>query len=131
MLHGYGSDDYFCTTVVGGRNPMCEGIPSRRTVTTYWLLHDVCAALAKGDFRRFAFEGGDIHRQHAMFSSGEVWVNVSTNSEWVVDGRVLPPYGFYVRTDGAEAGVVRQDGQRIAFANCGDTTGCGRSSCRA
>ncbi len=121
VLHGYGSDDYFCTTVIGGRNPMCEGVPSRRTVTTYWLLHDVCAALAKGDFRRFTFEGGDIHRQHAVFSSGEVWANVSTNSEWVVDGRVLPPYGFYVRTDGAEAGVVRQDGQRIAFANCGAT----------
>ena len=119
VLHGYGSDDYLCTTVIGGRNPMGEGCPSRRTVATYWLLHDTCAGLAKGDFRSFIFEDGDIHRQHSRFSSGEVWANVSTNGEWVVDGRVLPPYGFYARSDGAEAGIVRQDGQRIAYSTCG------------
>ena len=117
LLHGYGSDDYFCTTVIGGRNPMCEGVFMRPTVATYWQLHDVCASLSKGDFRSFSFVGDNIYRQCSEFSTGKVWANVSTNSDWEVEGRILPPYGFYVRSDDGEAGVVLQEGQRIAFAS--------------
>ena len=116
VLHGYGSDDYFCTTVIGGRNPMCEGVMMRRTVATYWQLHDVCASLSKGVFRKFSFIGDDIAHQHSEFSSGKVWANVSTNSIWTVEGKELPPYGFYAKTDDAESGVVLQGAQRIAFA---------------
>ena len=39
-MHGYASDDYLTTTVLGGRNPMCDGPFSRQAVMTYWLLHD-------------------------------------------------------------------------------------------
>ena len=42
ILHGYASDDYLSLTVLGGRNPMCDGPFSRRAVMTYWLLHDIC-----------------------------------------------------------------------------------------
>ena len=80
---GYGSDDYFCTTVIGGRNPMCEGVFMRPTAT-YWQLHDVCASLSKGDFRAFSFVGDNIYRQCSEFSTGKVWANVSTNSRCIM-----------------------------------------------
>jgi hypothetical protein len=115
-LHGYGSDDYLSTTVIGGRTPMCYGPFCRRAVMTYWLLHDVSADLARSTFESLEFEGGDIHRQHSVFGCGEVFVNRSTNSAWRVAGHELPPFGFYAKTARAEAGVVSRGGRRIAFA---------------
>jgi hypothetical protein len=115
--HGYGSDDYLSNTVLGGRNPMCDGPFSRRTVMTYWLLHDVCAVLARETFEAHAF-GATIQQQHTAFSDGcRVWANRGTNLLWnVADGRLLPEYGFYVDTPDAQAGVFLLDGQRAGFA---------------
>jgi len=116
-MHGYGSDDYLCNTVIGGRTPMCDGPFSRRTVMTYWLLHDICKSLALADFEAMEF-CGNIHRQHSTFSNGgEVWINRTTNGvEWTVGEYVLPPYGFYATAPGIRAGVTRIGGQRCAFA---------------
>jgi hypothetical protein len=115
--HGYGSDDYLSNTVLGGRNPMCDGPFSRRAVMTYWLLHDVCDVLAREAFESHAF-GPSIKQQHTAFSSGcQVWANRGTNRVWTVaDGKLLPEYGFYVTTPKAEAGVVLLSGQRAGFA---------------
>ena len=115
--HGYGSDDYLSNTVLGGRNPMCDGPFSRRTVMTYWLLHDVCEALASETFEDHRF-GDSIYQQHTVFSGGgKVWANRGSNQVWTVaDGRRLPQYGFYVQTPRAEAGVMLIDGQRAGFA---------------
>ncbi len=119
--HGYGSDDYLSNTVLGGRNPMCDGPFSRRTVMTYWLLHDVCDALARADFESHAF-GPTVRQQHTTFSAGgQVWANRGTNSLWAVPcGRTLPPFGFYAETPRAQAGVVLIDGQRAGFAQARD-----------
>ena len=115
-LHGYATDDYFCTTVAGGRAPMCGNACDRGAVSTYWLLHGVCETLAAGDFTGCEFAGG-IHRQHVTFSTGEVWINRATGMPWKVEGRMLPECGFYVRgNDGREAGVTVVDGIRSAFA---------------
>jgi len=115
--HGYGSDDYLSNTVLGGRNPMCDGPFSRRTVMTYWLLHDVCDALCRETFDAHAF-GPTIQQQHTSFSGGgRVWVNRGSNLVWeVADGRKLPQYGFYVDTPDAQAGVFLIDGQRAGYA---------------
>ncbi|HRR33641.1 MAG TPA: hypothetical protein P5026_06050 [Kiritimatiellia bacterium] len=115
--HGYGSDDYLSNTVLGGRNPMCDGPFSRRTVMTYWLLHDVCAALAAETFESHRF-GDSIYQQHTVFSGDcKVWANRGSNQVWTVaNGLRLPQYGFYVQTPRAEAGVVLLDGQRAGFA---------------
>jgi hypothetical protein len=115
--HGYGSDDYLSNTVLGGRNPMCDGPFSRRAVMTYWLLHDVCDALARASLEAHAF-GPTIQQQHTAFSGGgKVWANRGTNVQWcVAKERVLPEYGFYAQTPAAEAGVVLLDGQRAGFA---------------
>ena len=115
--HGYGSDDYLSNTVLGGRNPMCDGPFSRRTVMTYWLLHDVCDALARKSFEAHAF-GPTVRQQHTTFSGGgQAWANRGSNTVWTVaDGRRLPEYGFYVQTPDAQAGVVLLGSQRAGFA---------------
>lgn len=115
--HGYGSDDYLSNTVLGGRNPMCDGPFSRRTVMTYWLLNDVCDALSRATFESHVF-GDSIKRQHTAFSGGgKVWANRDTNTVWTLpDGKRLPGYGFYAATPKAEAGVILIDGQGAGFA---------------
>ncbi len=116
-LHGYASDDYLSNTVMGGRNPMCDGPFSRRAVMTYWLLHDACAVLAREEFETHRF-GASVKQQHTTFSGGgQVWVNRGSNAVWTVAGnRLLPEYGFYVATPAAQAGVVLIAGQRAGFA---------------
>jgi len=114
--HTYGTDDYLSNTVMGGRNPMCDGPFSRRAVMTYWLLHDVCDALARASFEEHRFGGDSVHRQHTTFGDGSrVWVNRG-EPEWEVGGLALPKYGFLVRTPHATAAVCRIDGQRVAYA---------------
>ena len=114
-LHGYASHDYLCTTVLGGRGAMCGGAFSHKGVMTWWLLGDVLRKLAQGRFRAFAF-GRDIHEQHTVFSTGEVWGNRATNRCWTVNGRELPPYGFLVRAGDCEAAVERRGGMTVRVA---------------
>ncbi len=110
--HGYASDDYLSNAILGGRNPMCAGPFSRKAVKTYWLHHDICAELGASEFLDLAYDGGDIHRQHAVFSNGgEVWANRRTNEVWrLPNGVVLPPYGHWAKTATCECGVVMKDG---------------------
>ncbi|MDD2598271.1 MAG: hypothetical protein PHO37_03460 [Kiritimatiellae bacterium] len=115
-MHGYGSDDYLSNTVIGGRNPMCDGPFSRRAVMTYWLLHDVCAELGRQDFESHAF-GATILQQRTTFGkSGRVWSNRGVEPWRVADAHTLPQYGFYAECGDTRAGVVLLDGQRAAFA---------------
>lgn len=116
VQHGYGSDDYLSNTVIGGRNPMCDGPFSRRAVMTYWLLHDVCAELGRQDFESHVF-GDTIQQQHTTFGkSGRVWSNRGVEGWRVADTYILPQYGFYAEHNDTRAGVVLLDGQRAAFA---------------
>ena len=119
--HGYGSDDYLSNTVLGGRGPMCDGPFSRRAVLTYWLLHDVCAALARVEMKEHAF-GSTLRQQHTTFDKeSHVWVNRGTNLWTVANGRRLPEYGFYVQTRHSIAGVLLINGHRAGFAKSEDT----------
>ncbi|MDX9978492.1 MAG: sugar-binding protein [Lentisphaeria bacterium] len=118
--HTYGSDDYLTNTVMGGRNPMCDGPFSRRAVMTYWLLHDLCDDLARASFETHAF-GASVRQQHTTFGDGSrVWVNRGEPA-WEVEGHRLPEYGFYAKSPQAEAGIVEIGGQRAAFARTADT----------
>ena len=116
--HGFGSDDYLSNTILGGRNPMADGPFSRNAVKTYWMQHDACADLGAAEFLDLTYEGGNIHRQHSIFSDGgEVWVNRQTNETWTLpNGVVLPPYGYYAKTPRTESGVVLIGGQRVGYA---------------
>ena len=114
-LHGYGSDDYLSMTVLGGRNPMCDGPFNRRALMSYWLLHDVCASLARQPMTSHAFDGG-IHRQRVTFGEvGTVAVNRGAD-DWETGGVVLPQYGFTARCGDAYADVRRRDGVISAFS---------------
>jgi len=116
MLHGYGSDDYLSLTVLGGRNPMSDGPFSRRAVMTYWLLHDLCAALARGEMLSHEFAGDDIHRQTVRFSNaGLAHVNRG-KTDWQVEGQTLPPYGFLARAGEQQVSITRRDGIISALA---------------
>ncbi len=116
MLYGYGSDDYLSLTVLGGRNPMCDGPFSRRAVMTYWLLHDLCAQLARGEMLAHEFAGDDIHRQTVRFSN-DAFAHVNRGqSDWQIEGRTLPPYGFVARAGDHTVDVTRRDGIISAFA---------------
>ncbi len=116
--HGYGSDDYLSNTVLGGRGPMCDGPFSRRAVMTYWLLHDVCNDLAHAGMEEHSF-GPGVRQQHTTFTAGgEVWANRGSNLLWsVAEKYQLSEYGFYARTQNAEAGVILLNGHRAAFAS--------------
>lgn len=116
-LHGYASDDYLSNSIIGGRNPMCDGPFSRNAVKTYWLQHDICAELGKAEFLDLKYEG-NIHRQYAFFSDGgEVWVNRQKNENWVLEnGIVLPPYGYYARIGNVESAIIEKNGVRCAMS---------------
>jgi len=115
-LHGYGSDDYLSLTVLGGRNPMCDGPFSRRAVMTYWLLHDVCNPLAHGELLADEFADDDIHRQIVRFSNGGVVRVNRGKSDWTTDGHVLPSFGFIAKAGDNEADITRRDGMISACA---------------
>lgn len=118
--HSYGTDDYLTNTVMGGRNPMCDGPFSRRAVMTYWLLHDLCDDLARTSFETHGF-GESVRQQHTTFGDGsEVWTNRGEPA-WETVGYRLPEYGFYAKSPKAEAGIVEIGGQRAAFAQSRDT----------
>ena len=117
-LHGYASDDYLCTCIMGGRNPMSDGPFSRTAVKTYWMQHDACAELGRAEFLDLDFADGDIHRQHSTFSDGgEVWVNRG-KTPWTLPalGVTLPTNGYYAKTRTTASGVLVKDGVRFAFA---------------
>jgi hypothetical protein len=115
-LHGYGSDDYLSLTVLGGRNPMCDGPFSRHAVMTYWLLHDICSSLAHDEMLSDEFAEDDIHRQSVSFSNGgTVQVNRG-KSDWTIGDQVLPSFGFIAKAGENEAGITRRDGIISAYA---------------
>jgi hypothetical protein len=112
-LHGIYSDDYMCTEVLTGHPPMVSEAFSRDVVRKYWLLHDAMRGLALQRIEAVEFAGNNIHRQHVVWEGGEAWVNRGTD-DWSIEGRVLPPFGFYVRGPREhwlfEAAIERRDG---------------------
>jgi len=114
--HQWGTDDYLCTTILGGRNPMCDGPCNRGTVVTYYLLHDICDRLGRASLESHEFAGDDIHRQHTSFSDGgQVWANRGT-TPWTVEGVTLPQYGFIARAGGLTSQITLRDGVAARMA---------------
>jgi hypothetical protein len=112
--HGIYSDDYMATEVLTGHPGMVSQPFGRDVVRKYWLLADLMRALALRQIEQVEFVGGDMHRQHVVWSGGgEVWVNRG-ESDWSVAGYTLPQYGFFARVDGKEgpieAAIARRDG---------------------
>ena len=118
--HGIYSDDYIATEVLTGHPAMAAHAFSRSVVRKYWLLDELMRGLALRRIDTVRFAGGDIHRQEVRWDNGaEVHVNRG-GSDWNVNGRVLPQYGFYARfaAGGAvtEASIESRDGHRVEWA---------------
>lgn len=113
-LHGIYSDDYMSTEVLTGHPPMVSQPFGRDVVRKYWFLAELMQALALRQIDRVEYVGGDLHRQHVMWSGqAEVWVNRGS-TDWTVAGHTLPPYGFLAQVPGIQGKVrvalARRDG---------------------
>ena len=118
LMHSYASDDYLTTTVLGGRNEMCDGPFSRNAVMTYWLLHDLCAELAQRDLLAHEF-GASIHQQRVTFAEGALVAANRGVDEWKTEGVTLPRYGFVAHAGAVSADISLRNGQVSAMARNG------------
>ncbi|MGQ9610573.1 MAG: hypothetical protein ACUVWN_14830, partial [bacterium] len=119
-MNGYGSDDYICMTVLGGRNPMCDGPFNRSAIMTYWLIHDISADLAGQEIVKHLFVDDNIHRQIVEYSErGKVIAN-RDETDWNINGYVLPKYGFIAESGQEKAMIIRKDGLICAFSESPD-----------
>lgn len=119
-LHGIYSDDYLSTEVLTGHPAMVPAPFGRDVVRKYWLTAALMRALALRTIETVEFAGGDVHRQCVSWSGGgRVWVNRG-ESDWEVEGAVLPQYGFLARApvEGGtvEASVARRGGVIVETA---------------
>ncbi|MCS7304641.1 MAG: hypothetical protein NZ602_05970 [Thermoguttaceae bacterium] len=137
-LHGIMSDDYISTEALTGHPAMVPAPFGRDVVRKYWLLGRLGQALALRTIHevRFARTDGpdgrqgwtpraslpqaDLHRQQVVWAGGGlVWVNRG-QSDWAVEGVVLPQYGFLARVpvEGGlvEASICRRDGRIVEMA---------------
>lgn len=106
--HGIASDDYLSAELLTGHALMMDlgGLP-RAAVRKYWLAQDFIQTLARDEIRSVEFADSDIHRLTVNWKSGAtVRVNRGTN-DWMVDGRILPPYGYWAKNRKVESAVER------------------------
>ncbi len=123
-LHGIYSDDYITTEILTGRPAMVDAPFGYHVIRKYWLTQPIARALALQTIDRVTFFDDDIHRQIVTWSNGaKVWVNRSS-SDWVVEGNILPPYGFLARLESSrgliEASIARRDGVITEMSICPD-----------
>ena len=119
--HGIYSDDYMATEVLDGHPAMVSNAFNRNVVRKYWLLHDLMRALALRRIEAVQYVGGDLHRQHVLWSGGgETWVNRG-EADWTVAGATLPQYGFLARVPTAagpvETSISRRGGLVVESAH--------------
>lgn len=120
-LHGIYSDDYIVTEAMTGHPAMVDNGFGREVVRMYWLLHDLMRGLASRRIESVAFVDDDIHRQHVRWDNGtEVWVNRG-DSDWNVNGHLLPQYGFLAQGDTGDAAIERIDGIITDWSTANDT----------
>jgi hypothetical protein len=125
--HGINSDDYLSAEVLEGHALMTDaGSWGRPMVRKYWLAQDIARRLALQEITGVDFADGDMHRQTVTWSDGtRVYVNRG-ETDWSLDGRVLPQYGYLVQGDGLTSAIEKRDG-----VFCESTVGPGGWYCDA
>ena len=104
-LHGIYGDDYMATEVLTGHPAMVSQPFGYQVVRKQWLLADLMQALALRRIDSVEYVDGSLQRQRVCWSGGgSVWVNRG-ESDWEVEGNVLPQYGFLARVP-VEGGTV-------------------------
>ncbi|MFO0961039.1 MAG: hypothetical protein U0800_26960 [Isosphaeraceae bacterium] len=103
--HGIDSDDYIATEVLTGHPGMVARPFGPAVVRKHWLTNDLMQALALARIEAVEYVGGDLHRQHVRWSTGETWVNRG-ESDWKLDdGTILPAFGFLAKATGKSGAV--------------------------
>ncbi|MFQ6133246.1 MAG: hypothetical protein ACE5R4_14485, partial [Armatimonadota bacterium] len=109
--HGINSDDYISAEVLEGHALMTDAASwGRAMVRKYWLAQDLVGRLALRDISSVEFADDDIHRQTVTWDDGtKVHVNRG-ESDWTVEGHVLPQYGYFAAGDGVSSAIERLGG---------------------
>jgi len=107
-LYGIESDDYISCELLTGHALMIDlGAKVRGAVRKYWLAQDLIRSLAQDEIVDCQFDGGDLHRVTVVWKSGaKVYVNRG-ESDWTVEGRVLPQYGYLAQNGPIESSIER------------------------
>ena len=126
FAHGVYTDDYIATEVLTGHPAMGIEAFSRDVVRIYWLLHDVMRGLALRRMDDVEFAGDDLHRQKVRWEGGgRVMVNRGV-SDWQLDGRTLPQFGFYADISQGQnriaAAVEKLRGKTVEWSRSQDAT---------
>lgn len=116
--HGIASDDYLSTEIMAGHSLMVESSCwGYDTLRKYWLAQDFIRSIATKKMTAHEFVDNSIHKQFIQWETGaKVWVNRSSDEDWTVNGKTLPPYGFYIEYPKGSLGVIRENGQIKEFS---------------
>lgn len=113
-LYGIESDDYISCEMLTGHALMVD-LPCkvRGAVRKYWLAQDLIRSLAQDEIVDCQFDGGNRHRILVTWKSGaKVYVN-RDESDWTVEGRVLPQFGYLATNGRIESSIERIGGQVV------------------
>lgn len=107
-LYGIESDDYLSCEMLTGHALMIDlGAKVRGAVRKYWLAQDLIRSLAQDEIVGCQFDGDNLHRIVVQWKSGaKVYVNRG-ESDWTVEGRVLPQYGYLAKNGPIESSIER------------------------
>mgnify|MGYP000231291571 CR=1 FL=1 len=122
---GIESDDYISAEILTGHALMIDrGAFGAGAVRKYWLAQGFARAVATDTIVHVRFVDNDIHRQIVTWANGaRVYVNRGS-TDWTVEGRTLPQFGYLARWDGGESSIERIDGVIVERSRNGDISYC-------
>ncbi|OPZ16769.1 MAG: hypothetical protein BWZ10_01347 [candidate division BRC1 bacterium ADurb.BinA364] len=109
--NGINSDDYISAELLTGHALMTDWLSmTREAVRKHWLAQDFIRARGLDDIEAVEYAGGDPRRLIVRWHSGAtVHINRS-DSDWIVEGRVLPEFGYLARDGEIESSIERIGG---------------------
>ena len=121
MTHGIYSDDYRTAEILQGHALMSDyPMFCRDAVKKYWHAHDLIRALALRKIAEVEFADDDIHRQIVTWDNGaNVYVNRG-QSDWEVEGHVLPQYGCWAKAGDIECAIETRDAVVVEHSRSAD-----------
>jgi len=122
---GIESDDYLSAEILEGHALMIDrGAFGAGAVRKYWLAQGFARAAATDTIVDVRFVDDAIHRQIVTWSNGaRAHVNRGS-TDWTVEGRTLPQFGYLARWDGGESSIERIDGVIVEQSRNGDVFYC-------
>lgn len=103
-----------------------KGSWGRAAVRKYWLAQDIARNLSLKKITDVEMVDGDMHRLIVSWNNGtKIYVNRG-ETDWTVNGHILPKYGYLVQGNGLASAIEKRDG-----VFCESTIGPSRWYCNA